>query len=782
MALRSGTRLGPYELLALLGAGGMGEVYRARDTRLDRHVAVKIIPPSLAGDRRRLKRFELEARAVAALNHPSIVSIFDVGTHKGTRFVVMELAEGETLRQILSRGPLPVRTAMEVAVQAAEGLEAAHAKGIVHRDLTPGNLIATPGGRTKVLDFGLAKLVPDAMSTRDGGSRREESSISEEGTVVGTVPYMAPEQIRGDLVDARTDLFALGVVLYEMVTGRRPFTGDTAADVASAILRDPPPPARELRADLPEELERVLDRCLEKEPARRYGSARELMEALRHGIATLESNPVHAPSSSLPGMAAPFAGPRSPVPSIPTIAVLPFANRSPDPEDEYFSEGLADELTNVLAKVPGLRVAGRTSTNRFKGKAEDLRDIGRKLHVTTLVEGSVRKSGDRVRVAVQLVKTSDGFQLWSESYDRTLDDIFAVQDSIAQSVVKALRTTLLGEATDSRAREAARADVEAAVRGRGSGGEAYRLYLRGRYFVNRSTPEDLRKGIGFLIEALQADPTLALAWAELSGAYAVEAGYGWAPIHAGIERARAAAERALALEPDLPEGLVRLAAIQMLYDRDFDAAEASIRRALACGPGIGIVLRMAGNLTSNLGKLDEAIDFYRRAADQDPLGAAAYHTLGITYHAAGRHAEAEEAYRTALELAPQRVGLHYGLALSLLERGRTEEALEETSREQEEVFRLWSSAVVLHTLGRREESDGALGELIRKYAEGGAYQIAEVYAARGEVNEAFEWLERAYAQQDGGLVEMKPEPVFRSLHGDPRWAAFLKRMGLPEDA
>jgi serine/threonine protein kinase len=781
MALRSGTRLGPYELLALLGAGGMGEVYRARDTRLDRHVAVKIIPPSLARDRRRLKRFELEARAVAALNHPSIVSIFDVGTHKGTRFVVMELAEGETLRQILSRGPLPVRTAMEVAIQAAEGLEAAHAKGIVHRDLTPGNLIATPAGRTKVLDFGLAKLVSDAMSTRDGGSRREESSISEEGSVVGTVPYMAPEQIRGDLVDARTDLFALGVVLYEMVTGRRPFTGDTAADVASAILRDPPPPARELREDLPEELERVLDRCLEKEPARRFGSARELIEALRRGIAKLESSP-NATTSGRSGVTTLHSAASFSVPTVPSIAVLPFANRSPDPEDEYFSDGLADELTNVLAKVPGLRVAGRTSTNRFKGKAEDLRDIGRKLHVTTLVEGSVRKSGDRVRVSVQLVKTSDGFQLWSESYDRTLDDIFAVQDSIAQSVVKALRTTLLGEATDSRAREAARADVAAAVRGRGSGGKAYRLFLRGRHFVHRSTPEDLRKGIGFLIEALQADPTLALAWAELSGAYAVEAGYGWAPIHAGIERARGAAERALALEPDLPEGLVRLGAIQMLYDRDFGAAEASIRRALACGPGIGIVLRMAGNLTSNLGKLDEAIDFYRRAADQDPLGAAAYHTLGITYHAAGRHAEAEEAYRTALELAPQRVGVHYGLALSLLARGRAEEALEETSREQEEVFRLWSSAVVLHALGRREESDGALGALIRKYAEGGAYQIAEVYAARGEVNEAFEWLERAYAQQDGGLVEMKPEPVFRSLHGDPRWATFLKRIGLPEDA
>jgi serine/threonine protein kinase len=781
MALRSGTRLGPYELLALLGAGGMGEVYRARDTRLDRHVAVKVIPPSLARDRRRLKRFELEARAVAALNHPSIVSIFDVGTHKGTRFVVMELAEGETLRQILSRGPLPVRAAMEVAIQAAEGLEAAHAKGIVHRDLTPGNLIATPEGRTKVLDFGLAKLVSHAMSTRDGGSRREESSISEEGSVVGTVPYMAPEQIRGEPVDARTDLFALGVVLYEMVTGRRPFTGDTAADVASAILRDPPPPARELRADLPEELERILDRCLEKEPARRFGSARELIEALRRGIAKLESSPT-ARTSGRSGVTTLHSAVSFSVPTVPSIAVLPFANRSPDPEDEYFSEGLADELTNVLAKVPGLRVAGRTSTNRFKGKAEDLRDIGRKLQVSTLVEGSVRKSGDRVRVAVQLVKASDGFQLWSESYDRTLDDIFAVQDSIAQSVVKALRTTLLGEATDSGAREAARADVAAAVRGRGSGGEAYRLFLRGRYFVNRSTPEDVRKGIGFLIEALQADPTLALAWAELSGAYAVEAGYGWAPIHAGIERARGAAERALALEPDLPEGLVRLGAIQMLYDRDFGAAEASIRRALACGPGIGIVLRMAGNLTSNLGKLDEAIGFYRRAADQDPLGAAAYHTLGITYHAAGRHVEAEEAFRTALELAPQRVGLHYGLALSLLERGRAEEALEETSREQEEVFRLWSSAVVLHALGRPEESDGALGELIRKYAEGGAYQIAEVYAARGEVNEAFEWLERAYAQQDGGLVEMKPEPVFRSLHADPRWAAFLKRMGLPEDA
>ena len=788
MSLAPGSRLGPYELLALLGAGGMGEVYRARDTRLGRHVAVKIIPRDLARDRRRVQRFELEARAAGALQHPNIVSIFDVGSHRGTRFVVMELAEGETLREIMRRGSLPERDAVQIASQAAEGLEAAHAKGIVHRDLTPGNVVVTREGRVKILDFGLAKLVrQDGPTGPEGAVAFETSLFSEEGTIAGTVPYMAPEQIRGEKLDGRTDLFALGILLYEMVTQRRPFGGDTPADVASSILRDPPIPPRDLRADLSEGLNEVIVRCLEKDPARRYGSAKQLRSDLLHHRASLdgavEDFRSHASSLSNAGLGIAGAeGAPRPVPMLPSIAVLPFANRSADEEDEYFSDGLADELLNVLTKIPGLRVAGRTSSYQFKGRSEDLRDIGRKLNVATLLEGTVRKSGNRVRISVQLVQTSDGYHLWSQSYDRKLDDIFAVQDDIAQSVVKELRTTLLGSDPDSKAGAAARADVATAARGRGASGEAYRLLLKGRYLVNRGNHEDLTKGVGYLIEALQLEPTFAVAWADLSAAYAMEAGYGWYAIDAGNERARKAALRALELEPDLAEGHVRLGAVQMNYDRDWNAAEASFRRALDAAPGNPSVLRLTGNLISNLGRLDEAIDLYRRAVEQDPLSAAGYQVLAIAYHAVDRLREAEEAYRTALELGPNRMGVQYGLGLVLLARGRGEEGLRHARLEPEEVYRLWSSSVILHHLGRRDESEAALQELIQKYGDGGAYQVAEVYAARGEVDEAFRWLERAYELKDGGLSEMKPEPSFRSLHGDPRWETILRKVGLGNTA
>ena len=782
MSFAPGSRLGPYELLALLGAGGMGEVYRARDTRLGRHVAVKVIPKELARDRRRVQRFELEARAAGALNHPNIVSIFDVGSHRGTRFVVMELAPGETLREIVKRGALSERDALEIASQIAEGLEAAHAKGIVHRDLTPGNVVVTREGRVKILDFGLAKVVrrEDRRDSSGSAVTLEKSFSSEEGSVAGTVPYMAPEQIRGETLDARTDLFALGILLYEMVTQRRPFAGDTPADVASSILRDHPVPPRDVRADLTEGLNQVIARCLEKDPSLRHGSARELRAELLTHRSRLEGGNGAREGAGLPGggaSAGTGAAPRR-THGLPSIAVLPFVNRSPDEDDEYFSDGLGDELLNVLTKIPGLHVAGRTSSYQFKGKSEDLRIIGRKLNVATLLEGTVRKSGKRVRISVQLVQASDGYHLWSQSYDRMLDDILAVQDDIAQSVVKELRTTLLGEEPDSKAGAAARADVASAGRGRGGSGEAYRLLLRGRFLVNRGNHEDLTKGVGYLIEALQLEPTLALAWADLSAAYAMEAGYGWYPIDAGNERARKAALRALELEPDLPEGHMRLGAVQMNYDRDWPAAEASFRRALEAAPGNPSVLRLAGNLISNLGRLDEAIELYRRAVDQDPLSSAGYQVLGMVYHAADRLREAEDAFRMSVELGPSRMGVHYGLALVLLALGRREEALDEALLEREEVYRLWSSSVILHHLGRRDESEAALQELIRKYGDGGAYQVAEVYASRGEVEEAFRWLEKAYDQRDGGLSEMKPEPAFRSLHGDPRWNALLARVGL----
>jgi adenylate cyclase len=464
----------------------------------------------------------------------------------------------------------------------------------------------------------------------------------------------------------------------------------------------------------------------------------------------------------------------------PSIAVLPFVNRSRDEEDEYFSDGLADELLNVLAKIRGLRVAARSSAFTFKGKNATVAEVGRVLNVATVLEGSVRKAGNRMRIAVQLVKVSDGYELWSESYDRTLEDIFAVQDDIAQSVVKELRTTLLGQAAGTTAEKAATEAVAAAAKGRATDPEAHRLYLQARYFIARGTREDTAKSIGYFKEALARDPEFAMAWAELGMNYTREANRRWAPVVEGYGRGREAVLRALTLEPELADGHVALGWIQWHYDWDWRGAEASCRRALALAPGSVLVLRRAAVVIDKLGHLDEAIELSQRALVQDPLSAVDYSNLAFLLNRSGRLTEAEAAYRKALELAPQRTGAHAYLALNLLAQGRGEEALAEVQQEPEEWERLWTRAVIDHAAGRHAESEAALQELIAKHHVDAAYQVAQVYAARSELDLAFAWLERAYVQRDPGLSGVKVDPLFPPLHADPRWGAFLRKMGLPD--
>jgi serine/threonine protein kinase/tetratricopeptide (TPR) repeat protein len=757
------TRLGTYEILGPLGAGGMGEVYRAKDLRLGREVAVKVLPEAVASSPDRLARFEREARTVAGLNHPSIVTLFSVEDDGGVRFLTMELVEGQTLSTLVSPGGLPFPRILELAIPLTDALVAAHERGVIHRDLKPGNVMVTREGRVKVLDFGLAKIAAiDSPAEDVTMGATADALLSGDGQVVGTVPYMAPEQIRGETVDARSDLFALGIILYELATGGRPFTGATLADVSSSILRDTPQPLTRVRGDLPGDLARIVDRCLEKNPRERAQSALDVNNELRHLRKILERGGAEKPAS----------------PRVASIAVLPFANRSASADDEYFSDGLADELLNVLAKIRGLRVVARTSSFQFKGKSDDIATIGQKLNVATVLEGSVRKAANRIRVSVQLVKVSDSSHLWSETYDRTLEDIFAVQDDIAQSVVKELRTTLLGEEADSDASGAAKAEVAKAAKGRATDPEAHRLYLLARHLIDRFTREDLAKAIEYLKQALVLDPEYALAWAVLGRMRTREAGMGWVQPEEGWRRAREAVERALSLEPDLAEGHAALAYIQLYSDWNWRGAEASIRRAMELAPGSATVLRYAGTLADTLGHVDEAIELHRRSVEQDPLSTSTFLNFGRALHAADRLAEAEAAYRKVLELAPSRPVTRAYLSLVLLALDRDEEALAEAMREPDEPYRLWALAIVHHDLGRGAASDEALRELIEKDAEAGAYQIAEIHAARGEADAAFEWLERAYTQRDGGLTEVKPSPRLRSLHGDPRWGAFLTKMGL----
>jgi TolB-like protein/thioredoxin-like negative regulator of GroEL len=580
---------------------------------------------------------------------------------------------------------------------------------------------------------------------------------------------MAPEQVRGEVVDARTDLFSLGIIIYELAAGRRPFSGATLADVSSAILRDAPQPLQILRADLPNDLHRIVGRCLEKDRERRFQTAKDVRNELELVKRTVESGGSSMSQTTKSAV-------HTSTPDVLSIAVLPFVNRSRDEEDEYFSDGLADELLNVLTKVRGLRVAARTSSYYFKGKNEDLAVIGQKLNVETLLEGSVRKAGNRVRIAVQLVKVSDGYHLWSETYDRTLDDIFALQDDIAQSVVKELRTTLMGEGPNSKASGEAQAVVEEAAKGRGENSEAYRLYLQGRYFVERFTPENIAKGITYLQQALELNPEFALAWAELGRALNFQAGYGWIPIAEGYEQARAAALRAIALEPDLDEGHIVNGHIQSSWDWDWRAADASYRRALEIAPNSAAALRAAGSLAVALGRFDQGLELCRRSSVQDPLSASAYTSLGGAYRFAGRLDEALAAYQKALELNPQRIVTRLLLAIVLVAQGRLEDALSHVEQEPEPFARWCGLAFVHGRAGRMTESDSALKQLIDGFSKDAGYQIAAVYTGRGETDAALEWLERSYSLRDPGLMWVKVEPVFRDLHGDPRWGAFLKKM------
>ncbi len=802
-----GQTVAHFEILEKLGEGGMGVVYKARDTHLD---------VSLPSRSFRLTR-SLTANAVSALSRKprpprrSIIPTSSPSTKsrdEGVDFIAMEFVPGQTLDRVIPRRGLGLNEALDYGIQIADALAAAHGAGIVHRDLKPSNIIVTEQGRIRVLDFGVAKLLE-----RSGPGTGEEGPpvpspalVTAQGAIVGTVAYMSPEQAEGKAVDARTDIFSFGAVLYEIVTGQRAFQGDSALSTLTAVLRDEPKPAGQLREALPRELERIISKALEKDRDLRYQHASDLCADLKRlkrestavrpvpetAIREGASAAAPAPSASSAGVFSSAMGRRKwpalvatllvvativggtwwsrnrpSAPSAPaSIAVLPFVNMSSDKEQDYFSDGLAEEMLNSLAKIPGLRVAGRTSAFQFKEKNEDLRVIGQKLNVATVLEGSVRKEGQRVRITAQLIKVDDGFHLWSETYDRELNDIFAVQEEIARAVAGSLKVALLGEKT-------------ATPPARGTNPEAYNAYLQGRYFLERRSQGNMEKALGYFEQAIKLDRGYAPAWVGLAMAHNRQAYFGYVPFAEGFRKGRTAAEQALALDRNVAGAHAEMGLVQMASDWDWAGADASFKRALTQEPGNVTAVMRAADLALFLGRLDEALVLYRRSVELDPLSAEAQFFLGVPALYAGRLDEAAASFRKALELNPAYPTARAFLGRLYLAQSHPQEALAEMDREPELYWRLYGQALAYHTLTRKKEGDAALAELIAKHEGTAPFQIACVYAFRGEADRAFEWLEQSYTQRDTGLIWLKTDPHLKSLERDARWALFLRKMRLP---
>jgi serine/threonine-protein kinase len=639
MPLDAGSRLGPYEIVAPLGAGGMGEVYRARDPRLGRDVAVKVLADAPGADPDRLRRFEQEARAVAALSHPNVLAIFDIGVGD-VPFLVTELLDGETLRALLERGALTSGRTIELALQLVAGLAAAHARGIVHRDLKPDNIFITADGRLKILDFGLAR------HSGIGGSDAQSITHSEtlSGTVLGTLGYMAPEQVRGLEADHRADIFAFGAVLFEMLTGERAFRRASPADTISAVLNDPPS-ALVFSTGTPPALAVIVRRCLDKETTRRFQSATELAAAIE-SISDVRSGSIAVPDN----------------PTLTSIAVLPFSNLSADPDNQYFSDGLAEELINALTRLSGLRVASRTSAFRFGGREADVRQIGRELGVGAILEGSVRRAGSRLRITAQLTNAGDGYHIWSERYDREMTDVFEIQDAIVQSIVTAIAPALVGEAS-------------AAVRRPTENLQAYELYLRGRHFWNQRSPAVFGSAISFFEQAIELDGNYALAYAGLADCYSILRVYGWTPPEHSQPRALSAVTKALALDPQLPEAHFSMALYTFHFERHWRSARAHFVEALAASPRMAMFEAYFGLFLATEYEYADARLRLDRALELDPHSSVVHFLAASAECAMGDVLAAERHALRALELQPESLGPRWPQTVALLAGGRYEDAI-----------------------------------------------------------------------------------------------------------
>jgi len=786
MSLERGSHFGPYEVVSRIGTGGMGEVYRARDPRLDRDVALKVLPGDLAGDRERLVRFEREARAASALNHPNIITIYEIGVANGVSYIAMEFVDGWTLRDMMAEGPLEQKRMTELAVQIADGLAKAHAAGIVHRDLKPANVMVTRDGFAKILDFGLARRAPRDNSQSVLPTVTLET---EPGTVFGTVGYMSPEQATAKPVDFRSDQFSFGAILYEMATGQRAFDRPSSLETMMAILKEDPKPPSEVNPAIPERLNAIITRCLAKDPKDRYWTTKNLASDLKELASGVQSAPIAQPpprrsrptraglvtvvAALLVAGAAAFFLTRSGGGAIDSLAVLPFETTSPEPDAAYLGQGIADNLIQRLSSLPNLRVISRSSVSRYRGQAVDPQKAARELKVRAVLTGTVVQRGDRLNVTAELVDARRNAHLWGKQYERRFDDILTLQEEISRDVSAELRPQ--------------RAPEKAPVANRGATtvADAYRSYLKGRYHWNKRTEADARRAIAYFQEAIERDPSYADAYDGLCDAWTTLGWYGFVPPTEAYPRAQAAARKAIEIDETVAEAHASLGGIELWFGWNWSVAEREFARTLELDPNYAPGRHWHADLFSIRGRHDEAIAESRKALELDPLSLIINTWLARRYYFARRLEDAERECRRALELDPNFPPARWQLGSVLVAQGKLKEAMAEF----ETAVRLSNDAPrYLGYLGnaraRAGNAPGArtiLQQLDRLEAGGryvSALDRAIVQRGLGDDKRALDSIEKAFEDRPSLMPYLAIDPVWEGLRGNPRFQAVLAKLKL----
>jgi serine/threonine-protein kinase len=815
--LQTGSQLGQYRILEMIGRGGMGEVYLAQDTRLHRRVALKLLPAQVTRDEQRLQRFQQEAYAASALSHPNILTVYDIGEQEGAHFIAAEYIEGETLRQLMKGGKVGLEQALEIVTQIAAALSAAHATGIIHRDIKPENIMVRPDGYIKVLDFGLAKLVEPSVLQTDRSALPAIETDS--GILMGTLSYMSPEQARGKPLDARTDIFSLGIVLYELVAGCVPFAGESGADVIVALLEKEPPPLSDDALQVPQELQRLISRLLRRDRDERYQTMQTVWVDLKdlkediHVQAKLERSgsvetenrgatrtshrvvDARAAASAkyrvseikghkktalaalllivivATGIGYFFLAKETET-ALDSIAVLPFVNQNHDPETEYRSDGLTESIINDLAQLPALRVIARSSAFRYKGKETDPLKAGKELGVRTVLTGRLLQRGDNLSISVELTDVRENKQLWGEQYEQKVADLLTMQHNLAKDISTNLRLKLSG------------AEQSRVTNHYTQNPAAYQLFLKGRFYWNERTGEALKKSIDYFNQAIEIDPTDARSYAGLADAFVLVPNYSAGSPQEYYPRAKAAARRALELDETLAEAHTSLAQALFAYDWNFAESRKEFQRAIELNPNYATARHWyANSVLLALGRFDEAIAEGKRARELDPLSLIINADLGADYFYSRQYDNAIEQLRKTIEMDQNFYTAHYFLGMAYAMKGDFQEAVAAYRRALALSDDPFVMAYLGHTFaasGKREEALKILNQLktIAKNRYVPAYSFAILYAAIGDQGEAFRWLEKLYEDRAFDIAYLKVDPFFDKLRTDPRFADLARRVGL----